>query len=70
MNSETQPTVAKLIKDLRLSLGETQTEFGERFGVSQVAVTYWEDGSNDPPSAVMLLLLNRLQEVKGGKQEE
>jgi transcriptional regulator with XRE-family HTH domain len=33
------------IATLRRTLGENQTEFGERFGVSQGSVSRWEKGS-------------------------
>lgn len=43
---------AKLLKQKRRQLGETQAEFGKRFGVSFVAVSYWEAGKRDIPGEV------------------
>lgn len=43
----------KLIKAYRKSLGENQEVFGKRFGVSYVAVHYWETGRYDPPAEVI-----------------
>lgn len=36
------------IRHLRKRLGESQTKFGERFGVSQITVAYWESGRSQP----------------------
>lgn len=36
------------IRELRLRLGETQTQFGARFQVSQITVGYWENGRSQP----------------------
>ncbi|WP_227458828.1 DNA adenine methylase [Cupriavidus pauculus] len=36
------------ISELRKSLGESQAQFGERFGVSQVTVAHWENGRSLP----------------------
>lgn len=43
---------ARVLKDKRLELGETQTVFGARFGVGAVAVSLWESGKRDVPSDV------------------
>lgn len=42
-----------LIKAHRIKLGETQGQFGQRFGVSFVAVHHWEKGTYDPPAEVI-----------------
>ena len=36
------------IKDIRLELGETLEEFGDRFDTSKVTVFNWEKGRNLP----------------------
>lgn len=36
------------IRELRQRLGETQTQFGARFQVSQITVGYWENGRSQP----------------------
>src|SRR5690348_9455977 len=36
------------IRSLRKRLGESQAQFGERFGVSQITVAYWERGRSQP----------------------
>jgi len=49
-NKLSAPKWAELIKQKRTELGETQTEFGSRFGVTMVAVSLWESGKRDVPS--------------------
>lgn len=41
------------IKTKRTSLRETQAQFGSRFGVSAMAVSYWEKGLREAPYAVI-----------------
>ena len=43
---------SSLIKDKRTDLGESQTVFGQRFGVSHVSVSKWENGLAEAPYAV------------------
>lgn len=43
---------AVLIRARRLELGETQTQFGKRFHVSQVAVSQWERDKAQAPNEV------------------
>jgi transcriptional regulator with XRE-family HTH domain len=50
--SEPRLQWAKLLKQTRLGLGETQTQFGQRFDVTAAAVSYWESGTTDIPSEV------------------
>lgn len=57
-----KPRWSTLIKQKRRQFRETQTEFGARFGVSDVAVSYWERGIYDPPADVTWWLF------KGGKR--
>jgi transcriptional regulator with XRE-family HTH domain len=57
------PEWAVKIKKVRLLLGESQRQFGKRFGVSQVAVAYWEMGENDPKPSVLLYVYRELGEL-------
>ena len=41
-------TTGERIKDIRLELGETLEEFGERFNTSKATVFNWEKGRNLP----------------------
>lgn len=41
-----------LIKEYRLSLGLSRKGFGERYGVSRIAVIHWEQARNEAPYAV------------------
>ena len=41
------------IKSLRLALGLTQKEFGERIGVKQTSVAGWENTLRNPTSAII-----------------
>ena len=41
-------TTGERIKDIRLELGETLEEFGDRFDTSKVTVFNWEKGRNLP----------------------
>jgi len=51
------------IESIRRLLGETQTEFGQRFGVSLATVARWEQGASEPrgPVLIELLKLDRLR---------
>ena len=44
------------IRALRKSLNESQTVFGERFGVSQQTVLLWEKGRRNPSAAVIKIM--------------
>ena len=46
------PKWAEMIYNARKNLGETQAEFGVRFGVTYVAVSLWETGKRDVPGEV------------------
>lgn len=48
------------IKLCREFLGETQAEFGARFGVKQNTVTTWEDGKYNAPYDVLSFVLTHL----------
>lgn len=41
-------TAGERIKDIRLELGETLEQFGERFNTSKATVSNWEKGRNLP----------------------
>lgn len=47
-----KPKWGALIKARREALGESQTVFGKRFGVTHAAVSYWEADLKDPPGKV------------------
>lgn len=54
------PSLASKIRNIRLSRGMNQTEFGELLGVTQASVSRWEKGSMpDPP------LVARLADMAG-----
>ena len=44
------------IKSMRRKLNLTQTELGERLGVTRVAVAYWESGRRTPRGPALLML--------------
>ena len=67
MSSHTDTTLPMLIKNIRLSLGETQRIFGERFGVSTPLVCQWEKGYREPNADVFMFLLN--QEIQKAREE-
>jgi transcriptional regulator with XRE-family HTH domain len=48
------PRWAVKIKALRKKRGESQTVFGERFGVTKAAVSQWEAGLTEPSPDVIL----------------
>ena len=54
-----------IVSRLRAFLGETQTEFAERFGVNQSTVCRWEAG--EEPSGPALVLLNHLERERLAK---
>lgn len=51
-NTVSDPKWGEIIKQKRTELGETQAEFGARFGVTYVAVSLWEAGKRDVPGEV------------------
>lgn len=50
---ETVPVWAVELRKFRRLRDLTQASFGQLFGVTQQAVARWEDGSSEPPVAVM-----------------
>ena len=59
-------TTGERIKDIRLELGETLEEFGERFNTSKVTVFNWEKGRNLPNKSN----LKKIAEIGGVSVEE
>ena len=59
-------TTGERIKDIRLELGETLEEFGERFNTSKVTVFNWEKGRNLPNKSN----LKKIAEIGGTTVEE
>lgn len=53
----------KKIKTLRLSLGMTQTAFGEKCGVWKQTVQNWESGKHAPND----LAMHQIEKLNGGK---
>ena len=59
-------TTGERIKDIRLELGETLEQFGERFNTSKVTVFNWEKGRNLPNKSN----LKKIAEIGGVSVEE
>jgi DNA-binding transcriptional regulator YiaG len=57
--SNTKPKWAEIIKKIRRTLRENQTQFGQRFAVSHAAVSDWERGVTDPPGEVTWWLVQQ-----------
>lgn len=51
------PEWAKSLKKCRKEADLSQAEFGDKFGVSAMAVSYWESGTNEPPAKVLFWIL-------------
>lgn len=49
----------QLIKRTRLTLQETQKQFGSRFDVGGVAVSLWESGDREAPYKVLEFVLDK-----------
>ncbi len=50
--------IPKIIKLKRRLLNETQTQFGERFGVTHAAVSEWESGKSEAGYDVIYFVLS------------
>ena len=50
------------IRDMRLQLGDTQSEFAARYQIPFRTVQNWEAGVRKPPAYVVTLLENRIRE--------
>ncbi len=48
--------IGKIIKELRLDKGLSQTKLAEMIGVSQKAIDYWERGINEPKAGYIVKL--------------
>lgn len=57
------------IQNIRLGLDESQTLFGNRFGVSHAAVSDWESGKSEAPYKVIDFVVNIMEEI-GVDEEE
>lgn len=61
METQTLPEWARVIKRFRGLQGLTQQEFAQLYGVTQVAVSYWESGANEPPAEVLMDAMRALK---------
>ena len=50
MGAVKQDKLKKAVIDLRQEMNMNQTEFGDKLGVSPMAISRWESGKNDPPA--------------------
>ena len=55
---------SKIIKELRLKLLLTQTEFAELLGVSFESVNRWENGKNEPTMRIKRKISELLEKNK------
>ena len=55
-----QKKIGKFIAELRKGKGLTQAELAEQFGVSNKAVSKWENGKSLPDASIMIDLCNLL----------
>lgn len=56
--------IPALIKAKRLSLSESQSKFGKRFGVTHAAVSDWEADKSEAPYRVISFILIDLLDNK------
>lgn len=64
-----QPSIGRLIRELRLLLGLTQEEMATSLEVSFSTISRWERGIANPSSAASKLIEIKLTELgEGGKQ--
>lgn len=64
MNATAIPEWSQLIRALREQLGESQEQFGIRFGVTKMTISYWERGEFEPSHDAIRTLLT----IDGGRQ--
>ncbi len=57
MNTQALPEWAVLIKRFRGLQGLTQEQFAAKYNVTQVAVSYWESGRNEPPAELLMIAM-------------
>lgn len=55
-----QENVGKIIKDNRIKLGLTQSELGERLGVSHKTISRWENANYMPDISMLIPICNEL----------
>ena len=56
------------IREMRMRLGDTQSEFAARYNIPFRTVQNWETGLRKPPEYIMTLLENRIREDLGYDQ--
>lgn len=61
------PAWAINLKKYRLLKGYSQEEFGKLFGVTTMAVSYWESARNEPPAKVLAWLLTARGNINGAR---
>lgn len=54
-------TLGKVIKNHRLSKGETQTEYGKRFGAAKSLISHWEQDLNKPNPRRLKLIADDME---------
>lgn len=54
-------TLGKVIKNHRLSKGETQTEYGKRFGAVKSLISHWEQDLNKPNPRRLKLIADDME---------
>lgn len=57
IGTEEIPEWAIKVTELRTRLDESRAVFGRRFGVTRMAVWYWEHGRCEPPAAVLMFAI-------------
>lgn len=60
---------AQEIKSIRSKMGMTQTEFADALGVSQMAVSHWENGLRRPSGSAEILIKMLKKQARGKKAE-
>lgn len=61
------PEWAINLKKFRKQEGFSQNSFGEKFGVTQQAVAYWESGKFEPPVEVLAWMVTVFTGTKEGQ---
>lgn len=63
------------IKELRTRTGLSQGKFGNKFKISAINISHWEQGRRQPPEYVpymiekIITLEKEIEEIHNGKQE-
>lgn len=58
------PSWAIKLKAIRIKLNESQEQFGTRWDVSKMTVSYWEAGTYEPPAKVLIWLMTGSETMK------